>query len=1328
MRPSAADDAAAGVPGPSGSFSGIVLLALLYFSTGRLGLELAVPPGYATLLWPPSGLAAGALLLYGPRLWPGIFIGSFLLNCWVGFTPETIDPSPVMATAAVIAAGATLQALAARWLSAHFLGLPLQVLRAGQMFRLLLLCGPVACVIAALTGSTLLYFTQHLSTGEWQQNLLSWWLGDVLGVAVFLPLMLLFAGGRAGLRWNNSLTASLPFIYVIAIIIPLGLTFYVWKILSEKTYQQAHAEFEAMTLNNETALLSRMESYGHALIGGLGYYQNVPQMTREKWNRYASVIPLETDFPGINGIGVIDPVRTAALKAYEQRARADDAPDFTIHPACDQEEHFVIRYIFPEDKNAQAIGLDISFEENRRNAANLSRDSGHPAITQKIKLVQDATSSSGFLMFHPVYLKDRPVVTVQQRRAAFLGWIYAPFIAPNLFSHLSDGQGRLFTLEVYDGDQPLPEQLIYRTAGSDRHPASRPAYQVSRSITMMQQNWLLVWSSTPTYDQQQKNSSAIFVLAGGLLFTGLFALLLLLFSLQHRLEDEEQPVRLYAVPGVVFLLSVLAVFVVYQTMQNREESYLRSLLEGQLERATAVLSIDTRELLTALQRMGERWNAAGGTSTPLWQKDAQHYVTDFEALKVVALSDATHHVRQIVPQSEYSKYIGFDLAADEERQQVLAEAMRGAPYTLSIPRDYAQEGFLGMSVYLPLQKKGAHAGFIVATVAVDTLFRQMLRNEGLQGNHSIRILYQDQVIYHSGSDNGTHDPHYLLQKPLKLANREYTLQLMPSRQYVDSLRGYLPLALLAGGLGVAFLLAFTTRAIMLAQIRATKLHAAMDKAEKATHAKSLFLSNISHEIRTPLNGVLATAELFSTTPLDELQRKYVGIIRRSGELLLHLLNDVLDLSKIEMQKLSLVEQPFRLRDATEEAVELFMSAAAQKDLSLKLEYDSSLPEQIIGDMHRYTQILTNLTGNAVKYTREGGITVAVFRSVQEDDRLCVEVRDTGIGIPQSAIAEVFDRFTQAHHQARIEGTGLGLAICKSLVELMGGQIQVESEEGVGSIFRFTIPMRIPTQAAADAEQQVTVVPGAFRGVRVLLAEDVEVSRQIIQGMLEYLGCHVITAVNGAEAVEYCTGHHFDMVFMDCNMPVMNGYDATRALREQHGPSLPVIAVSAHAFVQDMEECYNAGMDDYLQKPVRMQDLASALARWSGKAADDSDAPQQADAADPAEALLPRDATSRLKLLDMMRRSATELRTELEEALDAGQTEEATRAAHSLKSVAAQISQEALRQNCLAIEQAGRNDQPKDMLRHFSAFPDAFATFIQAIERLEASARTQQENG
>jgi CHASE1-domain containing sensor protein len=145
------------------------------------------------------------------------------------------------------------------------------------------------------------------------------------------------------------------------------------------------------------------------------------------------VIPLETDFPGINGIGVIDPVRTAALKAYEQRARADDAPDFTIHPACDQEEHFVIRYIFPEDKNAQAIGLDISFEENRRNAANLSRDSGHPAITQKIKLVQDATSSSGFLMFHPVYLKDRPVVTVQQRRAAFLGWIYAPFIAPNLF-------------------------------------------------------------------------------------------------------------------------------------------------------------------------------------------------------------------------------------------------------------------------------------------------------------------------------------------------------------------------------------------------------------------------------------------------------------------------------------------------------------------------------------------------------------------------------------------------------------------------------------------------------------------------------------------------------------------------------------------------------------------------------------------------------------------------------------------------------------------------------------------------------------------------------
>lgn len=400
----------------------IVLLACLYIITGKLGLELAVPPGYATMLWPPSGIALGMLILYGWRLWPGVLIGSFLLNSIVAgvFSVEGHMFALDLAKAAppfLIAVGSTLQAVAGSLLIRVVLGTPLDLKKISDVIKLFLLGGPVTCIIAASVGTGTLNIYGLLTSEAFLQNWFSWWIGDVFGVMVFLPLVLLFpSDNSARIRWKGTLFGSLPFLSIVAIIIPLGLTFYLWKVTSEKTYLQANAEFRALAQDNENALRYRMNSYAHALLGGLAYFQNAQNLTRESWNNYVSVMPLRENYTGINGIGVIYPVEDDRLESFVAAARQDGAPNYTIHPVTEDLPHYVIKYICPEEDNKQAIGLDIAFEEHRRQAADLARDTGNPAITRKIYLVQDKTQSPGFLLLYPVYDEALRTRTTEQKK------------------------------------------------------------------------------------------------------------------------------------------------------------------------------------------------------------------------------------------------------------------------------------------------------------------------------------------------------------------------------------------------------------------------------------------------------------------------------------------------------------------------------------------------------------------------------------------------------------------------------------------------------------------------------------------------------------------------------------------------------------------------------------------------------------------------------------------------------------------------------------------------------------------------------------------------
>jgi len=383
------------------------------------------------------------------------------------------------------------------------------------------------------------------------------------------------------------------------------------------------------------------------------------------------------------------------------------------------------------------------------------------------------------------------------------------------------------------------------------------------------------------------------------------------------------------------------------------------------------------------------------------------------------------------------------------------------------------------------------------------------------------------------------------------------------------------------------------------------LKSAKLKADQSVIAKELFMANMSHEIRTPMTSIVGFINLLERSKLDDIQKDYLRTVKNSSENLLTIINDILDFSKLEAGMIRFEQTPFSIQGLLHSVNTMFLPKTKEKNIRLIFHPLENIPETQIGDPTRLTQILINLIGNAIKFTHEGVIEVSAKLLSEENqiDTIQFTVSDTGIGIPKEKIGIIFDRFQQADVETnrRYGGTGLGLSIVKSLVEFQGGIIGVDSEEGKGTLFSFTIPYKKGSseQKKQISAQEKIIQKDIINKIRILVAEDNPLNRKLVKALFGEWGIDFEFAENGREAIDKIKSGNFGMVLMDIQMPEINGYDATKFIRENLKSSVPVIAMTAHALEGEREKCISMGMNDYISKPINENELYSIIVKYAG---------------------------------------------------------------------------------------------------------------------------------
>lgn len=1163
----------------------VLVTAFFYLVLGRLGLMLAVSPGYATAIFPSAGVSVVALLLWGRRLTAGVYLGSLLLNLLVGFENSQGLPSfSQMSLAAVIAAGASLQAYAGWKMIDRWVSKPIQLSSDRDLFLFFAIIGPLSSLISPSVGVASLYISGAIPPSNFFLTWWNWWVGDAIGVMAGVPLLLILFGEPKALWRSRRASVFYPSL--------MGLCLSVLFFSSVGRWQERkiRSEFESVAKNAAHSIEAHSLSYFEALrslrdafeLKGSLSYREFEKISKSIRRRYPEILEVSWN-PRIDYRDRAD---------FERRMSHELGRPFRIIPSSGNSKsltYFPTAYLWPIESSHAAVGRDVYGEPAVRLAIDRATRERDGSLTSAIRLIQEPDSRSGLLIYVPVLNEN------QSDRME--GVVAGVFRIKDFFqmAHFQTGAPGL-SIEIFEHNGGVLQSIFDSSPSSDLKTDRKSGFfdlkvVFDRKLELGGQKFILSFRPTKDFVASRVSWATYTSLAGGLFMT--IFLMVLLLSITGRTIEAEG-----LVGTKTSALRKLNESLEFKNIQiidlfRRLEAFLKiapvGIFEANTEGELTYVNDEWKRIVGA-DDMKLHWRdwfqnihiEDQDAVRMAWKSFTQkrdlfsiqfRIVENTGALRWVAAKalsrklseDATEGFAgtlfDITPLKEAKQRLQSSLQVFENAVEGISRVNSDGLYS------YVNSAYAQMCDRLPEEMIGLHWKSHLHpedTQRIDELFQRMLVSGKSVGEvRGIRkggaIFDCEIVIVAEYSRNNEMIGHHCFLKDISV------------RKNTEN-----------------------------------ELKKAKEFAEAASRSKSEFLAMMSHEIRTPLNGIVGFLNLLQETDLDPRQKSYTENASRSSTMLLSVINDLLDFSKVEAGKIELETVDFSLNEMMSNLKGLFDLEVGAKGLNLHFENHLQGSEYFKGDPSRLKQVLTNLISNAIKFTQKGEVRVRV-RAIDAPSLFALrfEVEDTGIGIPKSAFERIFESFTQVDSSTtrRFGGTGLGLAISSKLVHLMSGRIGLESEEGEGSCFWFEVPVskvEVDAQSLAVSYRNRSTADLPRKSGRILIAEDVQINQQVILGFLESLGHRGIAVANGYEVLDALRSVPYDLILMDCQMPEMDGFEATRIIRNGNVISknrIPIVALTAGVFREDEDRCRSAGMDDFIKKPIHKAELEQMIQKW-----------------------------------------------------------------------------------------------------------------------------------